>query len=136
MKHFMKCRIIRAGTILGILLMPLPLLAHHNWLAQFDPDKPVIVSGTVVQLQMVNPHTRLLVDEVLENGEIFHWNFELAAAAMLMRQGIRRDTLKPGDSITVHAALARNVNNVANVEYVVQYDSEGNETFRFGSLRE
>ena len=58
------------------------------------PTKPVIVSGTVIQLQMVNPHARLLVDEVLENGEIFHWNFEMAAASMLMRQGIRRDTLE------------------------------------------
>ena len=116
--------------------MPLPLFAHHNWLAQFDPEKPVIVSGTVIQLQMVNPHARLFVDEVLENSEIFHWNFELAAASMLMRQGMRRDTLKPGDNVEVHAALARNVDNVANIEFVVIYDQDGNETFRFGSPRE
>ena len=132
----MKTKLKRAVLVLSILLMPLPLFAHHNWLAQFDPEKPVIVSGTVVQLQMVNPHARLFVDEVLENGEIFHWNFEMAAAAMLMRQGIRRDTLEPGDKVEIHAALARNVDNIANVEFVVQFDEEGNEVFRFGSARQ
>ncbi len=132
----MKSRIMIVGAIFGLLLMSLPISAHHNWLAQFDPDKPVIVSGTVIQLQMVNPHTRLFVDEVLENGEVFHWNFELAAAAMLMRQGIRRDTLNPGDIVEIHAAMARNVDNIANVEFIVQYDSEGNELFRFGSARQ
>jgi hypothetical protein len=132
----MNTKLKRAVLVLSILLMPLPLFAHHNWLAQFDPEKPVIVSGTVVQLQMVNPHARLFVDEVLENGEIFHWNFEMAAAAMLMRQGIRRDTLEPGDKVEIHAALARNVDNIANVEFVVQFDEEGNEVFRFGSARQ
>ncbi len=132
----MKAKLKNAVLLLSIVLIPLPLFAHHNWLAQFDPEKPVIVSGTVVQLQMVNPHARLFVDEVLENGEIFHWNFEMAAASMLMRQGIRRDTLKPGDIVEIHAALARNVDNIANVEFVVQFDSEGNEVFRFGSARE
>ena len=132
----MKSSLIRTGITMSILLMPLTLFAHHNWLAQFDPDKPVIVSGTVIQLQMVNPHARLLVDEVLENGEIFHWNFEMAAASMLMRQGIRRDTLKPGDTVEIHAALARNVGNIANVEFVIQFDAEGNEVFKFGSARQ
>ncbi|MDG2091251.1 MAG: DUF6152 family protein [Gammaproteobacteria bacterium] len=132
----MKSRLFFVGIISGLLLTPLSLSAHHNWLSQFDPDKPVIVAGTVVELRMVNPHARLLVDEVLENGDVFHWNFEMAAASMLMRQGIRRDTLEPGDIVEVHAALARNVDNIANVEFVAQFDTEGNEIFRFGSARQ
>ncbi|MFL2840491.1 MAG: DUF6152 family protein [Pseudohongiellaceae bacterium] len=132
----MESRLKRTILILCIFLMPLPLFGHHNWLAQFDPEKPIIVSGTVIQLQMVNPHARLLVDEVLENGEIFHWNFEMTAAAMLMRQGITRHSLNPGDIVEVHATLARNIDNIANVEFVVQYDAEGNEVFRFGSTRQ
>jgi len=132
----MKTRLIMLSAVIGFLLLPLTTLAHHNWLAQFDPDRPVIVSGTVVQLQMVNPHARLFVEEKLGNGETFNWNFELAAAAMLMRQGIRRDTLKPGDIVEIHAAMARNVDNVANIEFVVIFDQDGNETFRFGSPRE
>ncbi len=124
------------AAFLSLLFFPLQLLAHHNWLAQFDPDRPVIVSGTVVQLQLVNPHARLFVEEELESGEIFTWNFELAAASMLMRQGIRRDTLEPGDIVEIHAAMARNADNIANIEYVVIFDEDGNETFRFGSPRE
>ena len=127
---------ILTTALLSLLFFPLQLTAHHNWLAQFDPERPVIVSGTVVQLQLVNPHARLFVEEELENGEIFTWNFELAAASMLMRQGIRRDTLKPGDIVEIHAAMARNADNIANIEYVVIFDQDGNETFRFGSPRE
>ncbi len=132
----MKNRLHRVIAVIGLLLLPLTTFAHHNWLAQFDPDRPVIVSGTVVRLQMVNPHARLFVDEALGNGEIFHWNFELAAAAMLMRQGIKRDTLKEGDNVEIHAAMARNVDNVANIEFVVIFDQDGSEIFRFGSPRE
>ena len=83
MDHRMKSKIIITAVILSFILIPMQLFAHHNWLAQYDPDKPVIVFGTVVQLQMVNPHVRLFVNEELENGEIFQWNFELAAASML-----------------------------------------------------
>lgn len=132
----MKSKLFFITAVLGLLLTPVSLFAHHNWLSQFDPDKPVIVKGTVVELRMVNPHARLFVEEVLDNGEIFSWNFEMAAASMLMRQGIRRNTLEPGDSVEIHAALARTVDNIANVEFVVQFDAEGNEVFRFGSARQ
>lgn len=125
-----------AGLIISLVLIPFSALAHHNWLSEFDPDLPVIVSGTVVNFQLTNPHARLFVDEMQENGEIKHWNFELAAASMLMRQSIRRDTLQPGDTVTIHAARAREVENVANVEYVEILDESGNVTFRFGSARQ
>ena len=134
MDHRMKSKTIITAVILSFILIPMQLFAHHNWLAQYDPDKPVIVFGTVVQLQMVNPHVRLFVNEELENGEIFQWNFELAAASMLMRAGIRRDTLNPGDIVEVHATLARNADNIANVGFFIQYDASGNEVFRFGNF--
>tara|TARA_R110000772_G_scaffold38354_21_gene90566 strand:- start:1491 stop:1889 length:399 start_codon:yes stop_codon:yes gene_type:complete len=124
------------SLILGLGMLPPASTAHHNWLAEFDPDLPVIVSGTVVNFQLTNPHARLYVDEIQENGELKHWNFELAAAAMLMRQNIKRDTLKPGDRVIIHAARAREVANVANVEYVVIMDEAGNEIFTFGSARQ
>ena len=63
MDHRMKSKIIITAVILSFILIPMQLFAHHNWLAQYDPDKPVIVFGTVVQLQMVNPHVRLFVIE-------------------------------------------------------------------------
>jgi hypothetical protein len=125
-----------AGLIFALALIPISAFAHHNWLSEFDPDLPVIVSGTVTNFQLTNPHARLFVDEVLANGEIKHWNFELAAASMLMRQSIRRDSLQPGDNVTIHAARAREVDNVANVEYVEILDDSGNVTFRFGSARQ
>lgn len=132
----MKYRLRALGLWAILLMLPLSALAHHNWLSEFDPDLPVIVSGKVVNFQLTNPHARLYVDEVQESGELKHWNFELAAAAMLMRQGIKRDSLKPGDNVVIHAARAREVANVANVEYVVVMDEAGNEIFTFGSARE
>lgn len=132
----MKIKILTVSTLIGLLLIPLTAFSHHNWLAQFDPDNVVVVNGTVARIQMGNPHTRLFVNEELENGETFSWNFEWLAASALLRMGIARDTYEPGDRVEIHAAVARNVANIANIEFVILFDAEGNEIHRYGGARE
>lgn len=118
------------------LLSSASLLAHHNFRSEFDINMPVVVTGTVVRLALTNPHARLYVDVTEENGEVTHWDFELAAASSLLRRGWRRDTLVEGDQVIVHAARARNAPNVGNVEYVTTVNEDGSEGFNFGSPRE
>lgn len=121
---------------LSALLVSAPLFAHHNFRAEFDINMPVIVTGTVTRLALTNPHARLYIDEIDENGEVIHWDFELAAASSLLRRGWKRDTLVEGDTVIVHAARARNAPNVGNVEFVTTVNEDGSEGFTFGSPRE
>jgi len=79
---------------------------HHSQ-AQFDFKAVVEVDGTVKDLDWRSPHARLYVDAVDGQGNVVNWDFELPSPMTLMRRGWKRDSLKPGEKVTVRAARAR-----------------------------
>lgn len=81
--------------------------AHHSQ-SEFDFRQGVTVEGQVVKLDWRSPHARLYVDMVNAKGETEHWDFELPSPTTLMRRGWKRDSLKPGEKVTVAGARARN----------------------------
>jgi hypothetical protein len=81
---------------------------HHSQ-AQFDFKAVVEVDGTVKNLDWRSPHARLYVDAVDGQGNVVSWDFELPSPMTLMRRGWKRDSLKPGEKVTVKAARARRV---------------------------
>jgi hypothetical protein len=82
--------------------------AHHSQ-AAFDFKSVVEVAGTVKELDWRSPHARLYVDVIDNQGNVVDWNFELPSPMTLMRRGWKRDSLKPGDKVTVKGARARHV---------------------------
>lgn len=94
------------------------LFAHHSFIAEFDRELVVDIAGTVTNVEWANPHARFYIDVEDDSGEIIHWNLELGSPNILMRQGWRRDSLKPGDMVTVTGWRARNDPHVANVKTV------------------
>ena len=116
-----------ACLAVGLLAAPFGALAHHAFAAEFDRDQPIEVTGTVTNVEWMNPHARFYVDAVDDNGVIVHWDFELGSPNGLMRQGWRRDSLKPGDVVTVSGWRARNAPHVANARAVTLAD--GREVF-------
>jgi len=107
--------------------------AHHAFASQFDRDQPVEVTGTVTDVEWMNPHARFYIDapDPDRGDEVFNWNFELGSPNGLMRQGWRRDTLEIGDTITVTGWRARNDPHVANARAVV--DAGGKRLFAASS---
>ncbi|MAM72107.1 MAG: hypothetical protein CMP91_13305 [Gammaproteobacteria bacterium] len=132
----MKRMILLITGLFGLSLFSLQASAHHNFLAQFDPEQPIQVTGTVVRVALTNPHARIYIEAPDANGELVIWDFELASVSSLFRQGWRRDSLEPGDTVTVHADLARNDPNVGNTRFISLLDESGEEAFRFGSPQE
>ena len=76
------------------------LMAHHGG-AAWDMKTMVNVQGTVTEFRFVNPHVQIFVDSPEAGGKVVHWSCESADPAMLVRQGWTRDTLKPGDKVTL-----------------------------------
>jgi hypothetical protein len=78
-------------------------LAHHS-AAGFD-TKEVTLSGAVRQFQWTNPHSYLQLVVADEAGGTVEWSVEVAPPNGAARFGWTRDTLKPGDKVTlvVHA---------------------------------
>src|SRR5438067_13782817 len=91
--------VLTAGFIL--VLAAVPARAHHSFAAEFDRSKPVTITGTVTKLEWANPHARFYIDAKDETGKVNNWDFELASPNGLMRRGWTRNSLKPGDVITV-----------------------------------
>jgi len=104
-KHTMK-KLASAtlGIALGIasLVLCANLAMSHHSEAMFDPDKVVTVTGTVTEFQYVNPHVWLFVQARDEGVETL-WAFETGSVSSLMRAGIKKTSLMPGDVVTVQA---------------------------------
>ena len=92
---------------LGLLLVAVSVSAHHSFAAEYDADKPMTLSGTVVRIDWTNPHIHVYLDVKGETGTVTQWKFEGYPPNMLVRQGWARDTLKVGQAITVFGWRAR-----------------------------
>jgi hypothetical protein len=88
-----------------------PLLAHHSFSAEYDSSKPVKVTGTVTKIQWTNPHIWFFVDVKDESGTIANWGFSGAPPGVLMRRGITKESMKPGDFVAVEGFRARGGSN-------------------------
>jgi len=127
------------------LVAAIPSLAHHSFAAEFDSTKEIKASGEVAVLEWQNPHGWIHVSalEICERpgrqgrgggsgdeprpewscrtptaDEGADWAFELASPNGLMRQGWTRNSLKPGDRVTVEGTRARDGSNHANARVV------------------
>ncbi len=61
---------------LPLLLMAVPVLAHHSFGAEYDVTKPVTVMGVITKIDWTNPHTYLFVDVKDDKGKVANWKFE------------------------------------------------------------
>jgi DNA/RNA endonuclease YhcR with UshA esterase domain len=107
---------------LGLILGTVRLQAHHSFEAEYDFNKPLKLTGTVTKVEWMNPHARFYVDVTDENGKVTNWNFELGPIVILVRQGWRKDSLKPGDQVTVEGFQAKDGNSLGNARKVTLPD--------------
>ena len=88
--------------------------AHHSFAAEFDAEKPVTLVGTVVTWEMINPHGWITLNVPGADGKTVEWRVETSNPNGLMRLGWTKNSLKPGDAITVEGYLAKDGSSTAN----------------------
>jgi hypothetical protein len=84
-----------------------PISAHHP-LSNYNLDQTQVLDGTLVELQIVNPHSLLYLDVPDQTGKPQRWTIEWAPALLLKRQGVTAGTLAEGDHLVVTGFAARN----------------------------
>jgi hypothetical protein len=77
-----------------------PAAAHHSF-AMFDRAREIEVKGTVYEFQYSSPHVWLWIMSKDPGGAITKWGFEGEAPSVLIRKGVKPNTIKPGDLVTV-----------------------------------
>jgi len=96
--------------------------AHHSFAAEFDAQKPVTLKGTDVKWEMINPHGWITIDVADSGGATTQWMVETSNPNGLMRLGWTKNSLKPGDQITVDAFRAKDGSNTANAARITLAD--------------
>lgn len=106
-----------------LLVASAPSFAHHGN-AAYDMSKEVTVTGTVTEWIVANPHSFLKLDVKDDNGNVVHWVIESSAASANQARGVRltRESLKPGDKVTITMMVAKNGQPVGRIHRLVLPD--------------
>lgn len=73
--------------------------AHHSF-AMFDATKTMTIKGTVTEFQWTNPHSWIEL-QVKKKGKVQSWSFETSSPLNLKRNGWTKQSMKPGDTVSV-----------------------------------
>jgi hypothetical protein len=92
--------------------------AHHSFRAQYDPTKPIEVTGYVTRIDWMNPHVYFYIDVVNAQGKTESWAFEMGPPHMLEQRGWKRNSMAIGDELEVSGTRARDGSLTANARTV------------------
>jgi len=125
----MRNRLVAIFAVaVGLLIASVPLAAHHGS-AAFDAGKKVTLKGTVTEWFWANPHCLLEFDVKDDNGQVVHWVAEASNPPDMVNHGWSKQSLKPGDQVTVTVEPVRNGKPLGRVMQIVLPDGKS-----FGSL--
>jgi hypothetical protein len=93
---------------LALFLFPTSsaIFAHHGFAVEFEQN-------VVTKMEFMNPHIYFYVDVKGKDGKVVNWAFEGGPPNVIYRQGWRKDTLKPGDVVTVKGFRAKDGTHLA-----------------------
>lgn len=103
-----------AGLGLVLLMAPVAVYAHHAFAAEFDANQPVKLSGTVVKMDWINPHTWMHIAVKDEDGKVTEWAIEGGAPNAMFRRGWNMESVKPGTAVIIEGYRAKSGENKAN----------------------
>ncbi|HEY4365311.1 MAG TPA: DUF6152 family protein [Bryobacteraceae bacterium] len=109
----------------GIFLLSVSAYAHHSLSATYVSDKEVKLEGKIADLLLRNPHSFLQVDAPDEKGVMQRWSLEWRSSGQLGQAGIKRDTLKVGDDITITMNPSRTVGDHRGALKTLHRKSDG-----------
>ena len=88
-------------VLCGVCVCRVQVFAHHGTAIYYDIDKPIKLTGTVIEFRWANPHAQIYFEVKDAKGHPVTWAGELNSTNAMTRAGWNKRMLKAGDRITV-----------------------------------
>jgi hypothetical protein len=111
------------AVLVGGLTVCGALFAHHG-ATSYANNIVVLKEATVTKLVWANPHTIVLFDVKDDKGNVLHWAGEAGSPSAVSLLGWTKNSLQPGDVITVYIYPAKSGNPVGRLNKVVLTDGK------------
>jgi hypothetical protein len=108
-----KLMVVAAGAALAVVTA-VPVVAHHAFGAEFDANRPVLLKGKIVKVELVNPHAWIHVEVAKDGGGTEVWMVEGGTPNTLLRRGITKNTLTIGTEVVVDGYQSKDRSTRAN----------------------
>ena len=103
----MRTKIACVVAGVGVMLAVTPVSTHHAFSAEFDVEKPLLLSGKLVMWEMINPHSWFHLSIEEDDGTVVTWMIEGGSPNELIRNGVTKNTLEIGTELTVEGYYAK-----------------------------
>ena len=91
--------------------------AHHSLAAEYEA-KVMLLNAVITRVNWMNPHVWIYFDSKDVAGRVTNWECESGAPNGLISFGWRKDSLKPGDRVTIEAARSKDRPDVCKVRAI------------------
>jgi hypothetical protein len=114
---------IVAAALAGAALMAQAAQAHHSFAVFFNADDAVVpITGAVTEFHFTNPHGIIKLTVPGKGGAATEWKVETNSPSILMRRGWTKDSLKPGETVTIQGWPARDGTNYMRLRNALRAD--------------
>ncbi len=116
-------RIYVLAAALALLMACGQVFAHHGS-SNYDLSKPTSVKGTITKFEFINPHSAIHLEAKDDKGNAEQWVIEADSPNNLGRAGWTRDSLKPGDQVTIVGNRLKDGSKVMRLQKIIFADGK------------
>jgi len=97
--------VVIAGA--ALIIAGTTVRAHHAFAAEFDVNKPIKLTGTLKEWEMINPHSWFHVEVKEAGGKVAIWQVEGGSPNQLIRNGVTKKTIAVGTELVIDGYQAK-----------------------------
>ena len=120
----MTSRSAGLAVLCALLLAGAGVQAHHAVAGVYDLNKEVVLQGRLKKLNFTNPHASIELTVPNKDGTFTDWKLTTASVTNLTREGINKDSMKPGEILKVVILPAKNGNPVGFIRTLTLGDRD------------
>lgn len=93
--------------VVAAVLIAAAAYAHHSFAGTYVEGKLVKLEGDIVEFNIRNPHSNIVIEVTEKNGKKVKWAGEWGGVTQLSQGGVNRFTLEVGDHLIMEGAPPR-----------------------------